>query len=71
MKAWIRRYFDQLWPTFEGNFGEFLRYAVARSRCDRFAREHFRHSAGGYIFEADIRALEAQLEANIIENDFK
>ena len=64
LKAWIRRHF-------EGTFGDFLRYVVARSRCDRFAKEHFRHSAGGYIFEADIRELEAQLAANTIEYDFE
>ena len=64
LKAWIRRHF-------EGTFSDFLRYAVARSRCDRFTKKHFRHSAGGYIFEADIRELEAQLAANTIEYDFE
>ena len=54
LKAWVRRFYVHLWPLFEGSFGDFLRYAVARSRCDQFARKHFKHSAGGYIFEADI-----------------
>ena len=44
---------------------------MARSQCDRFAKEHFKHSAGGYIFKVDIRDLEAQLEANIIKYDFE
>lgn len=54
LKAWVRRYFHELWPLFQGDFDDFLRYAVRRSRCDRFAKKHFRHSVGGYIFEADI-----------------
>ena len=61
LNAWARRYYQHIWATFEGTFGDFLRYAVPRSRCDRFAKEHFGHSAGGYIFEADIRAFERQL----------
>ena len=55
LKAWVRRHQDTLWPTFAGTFGDYLRYAVRRSRCDRFAHKHFRHSAlGRYIFEEDI-----------------
>lgn len=49
LKAWIRRYFHKIWLIFQGNFGSFLRFAVARSRCDRFPEAHFRHS-GMYIF---------------------
>jgi len=63
LKAWVRRHFHEIWLSFEGSFGEFLHYAVARSRCDRFPRQHFKHSAGGYILEADIKALERDLEA--------
>ena len=70
LKAWVRRFYDDLWPLFEGSFGDFLRYAVARSRCDRFAREHFKHSAGGYIFEADIQALQRRIEEGNIQIDF-
>jgi len=70
LKAWFRRYFDYLWPQFDGTFGDFLRYAVNRSRCDRFAREHFRH-AGGYIFEADVRQLEERMLAGDIQIDFE
>jgi len=60
LKAWVRRHFEEIWPHFEGTFGEFLHYAVERSRCDRFSRQHFKHS--DYIFEADIRALERELK---------
>ena len=54
LKAWVRRHFHEAWPTFDSDFGAFLRYTVRRSRCDRFTKEHFKYSAGGYIFEADI-----------------
>jgi len=70
LKAWVRRHQDTIWPAFSGNFGAYLRYAVRRSRCDRFAHEHFRHSANGrYIFEADIRELNRRLAAYEIEVD--
>ena len=68
LKIWVRRHFEEIWPHFEGTFGEFLHYAVERSRCDRFSRQHFKHSvAEDYIFEADIRALERDLEAGTID----
>ncbi len=60
LKAWVRRHFDDTWPHFEGTFDDFLHYAVERSGCDRYPRQHFKHS--GYIFEADIRALERELK---------
>ena len=50
LKAWVRRHFHEIWPSFKGFFDEFLHYAVARSRCDRFSRQHFKHSVGDYIF---------------------
>ncbi len=67
LKAWVRRHFHEIWPSFEGFFDEFLHYAVARSRCDRFPRQHFKHSAGDYIFEANIRTLERELKAGNID----
>lgn len=70
LKAWVRRHFDTLWPVWEGSFGDFLSYAVERSRCDRFAKEHFKHSAGGYLFEADIRQIEEDIENDRIRIDF-
>lgn len=68
LKAWVRKYFQDLWPHFQGDSGDFLRYAVRRSRCDRFAKGHFRHSAEGYIFEADIRELERRLYEEGVED---
>jgi hypothetical protein len=63
LKAWVRRHFLEIWPHFDGTFGEFLASAVARSGCDRFPEQHFRHSAGGgYIFEDDLNQLEHALE---------
>ena len=31
LKAWFRRYYEDLWPLFKGAFSDFLRYAVDRS----------------------------------------
>ncbi len=69
LKAWVRRHFQEIRPSFDGSFGEFLHYAVARSRCDRFPKQHFKHSAGDYIFEADIKALERELKTDSIDFD--
>ena len=72
LKAWVRRHFHEIWPSFEGDFGGFLEYAVRRSRCDRFPKEHFRHSTyGRIIFEADIQELNARLYAGEIDIDFE
>ncbi len=43
---------------------------VARSRCDRFSKQHFKHSVEDYIFEADIRVLKRDLEADTIDFDW-
>jgi len=67
LKAWVRRHFHEIWPSFEGSFSEFLHYAVARSRCDRFPKQHFKHSADEYIFEANIRTLKRELKAGNID----
>ena len=69
LKIWIRRHFEKIWSHFEGTFDEFLHYTVARSRCDRFSKQHFKHSVEDYIFEADIRALKRDLEAGTIDFD--
>jgi transposase len=62
LKAWVRRRFHELWPAFEGSFGEFLIMCVAKNRCDRFAVTHFRHSGSeGYIFSGDIERFEQEL----------
>ncbi len=70
LKIWIRRHFKKIWSHFEDTFDEFLHYAVERSRCDRFSRQHFKHSVvEDYIFEADIRVLKRDLEASTIDFD--
>ena len=72
LMAWVRRHFDSVWPSFDGIFGDFLGYAIRRSRCDRFIWEHFRHTAGGgIIFEAHITALEQRLQENEVQIDFE
>jgi transposase len=64
LKAWIRRRFQELWPPFKRSFGDFLLMCVTRSRCDRFAEAHFRHSGSErYIFEGDIEKFERELRA--------
>ena len=70
LKAWVRRHFDSIWPTFDVTFGSFLAYGIQRSHCDRFAWQHFKHTAGGgIVIEADIIALEEQLRSNELEID--
>ena len=64
LKSWVQRHFHEIWPHYDGTFGDFLRYAIERSRCDQHAKAHFKHAAGeggGYIFEADTRTLEQEL----------
>lgn len=61
LKAWMRRHYESFRGVFEGDFEGFLRYAVEHSGCDRFATEHFRYSACGYIFNGDIEAFERSL----------
>ena len=50
LKAWFQR--NYVWTRHRySNFGDYLIYAVAASRCDRFARDQFRHAAGGLYLE--------------------
>jgi len=37
-----------------GRFSDFLRAAVAESKCNRFARKHFKHAAGGLYIEQEV-----------------
>jgi len=72
LKAWIRRHQNTIWLAFLGNFDAYLRYAIRKSRCDRFAHKHFRHSVNErYIFEANIRELNRRLAKYEIEMDVK
>ncbi len=45
-------------------------YAVAKSRCDRFLKQHFKHSVDEYIFKTNIKALKRELKADNIDFDF-
>lgn len=64
LKSWVRRRFHDLWPTFDGSFGNWLKTAIEQSRCDRFAAAHFRHSGnGGYVFAGDMEKLDQELRA--------
>ena len=47
---------------FEGNFGQFIRWAVEKSRYDGFAVKYFCYNTRGYIFEDDLEAFETQLQ---------
>ncbi|KAK7177785.1 hypothetical protein PSPO01_16169 [Paraphaeosphaeria sporulosa] len=52
LKAWIRRNYVYMRSRFGRNqFGDFLRAAIRESRCDRFARKHFRYAAGGLYID--------------------
>lgn len=63
LKRWIRKHFHRTWKNgFEGNFGDFIRFAVRESRCDSFPRAHFKHCAGGYVYEIDVEEFEKVLD---------
>lgn len=63
-KAWVRRCFHELWPYFNGLFGEFLEIAVRESCYDCFAEAHFCHNSNEiYVFEGDMERLDARLRA--------
>ena len=70
LKAWIRRHFSELRPHFARDFGGFLKFAIENSGCDRFATEHFRHSAAGYRFESDYKAVLQELRRYEEGDDF-
>jgi len=55
LKAWIRRNYVYMRSRFSrGRFSNFLRAAVAESKCDRFAKKHFKHAAGGLYIEQEV-----------------
>jgi transposase len=50
LKAWFRR--NYIWTrALNGSFGDYLVWAIGESGCDRYAREQFRHAAGGLYLE--------------------
>jgi transposase len=60
LKAWIRHHYHFFRPQCE-HFGEFLWRAIIQSKCDRFARSQFQHSAGGiYIEREELDRLRTQ-----------
>jgi transposase len=72
LKAWIKVNWTFLRLSCD-SFGEFLHLAIRESRCDRFAKQHFKHAGGVgvYIQEADLirftrymESLEAPEELN-------
>ena len=63
LKSWIKRHYHFTRESCS-NFGEFLQMAIDSSRCDRFARKHFRHSAEGiYIEQEELDRLREELKA--------
>ena len=61
LKAWMRRHYRLVWPLFNNDFEAFLAFAIETSECDKKAWQHFKFSAGGYVFEGDYEALMADL----------
>ncbi len=55
LKAWFHR--NYVWTrSLYSNFGEYVVWAIGASKCDRFAREQFRHAAGGlYLEEGELQ----------------
>ena len=67
LKIWVKRHFKKIWFHFEDTFDEFLHYAIARSRCDWFSRQHFKHNVDDYIFEMNIKAWKRKLKMSNID----
>jgi len=62
LKAWLQRNYVWTRSTFE-KFGDYLVWAIGHSRCDRFAREQFRHAARGiYLEEGEIERFRVWLQ---------
>jgi transposase len=61
LKAWFQR--NYIWTrSNHGNFGEYLVWAFGQSRYDCFAREQFRHVAGGlYLEEGELERFRTWL----------
>jgi transposase len=61
LKAWLQRNYVWTRSSFE-KFGDYLIWAIGNSRCDRFAREQFRHAAGGiYLEEGEFKRFQKGL----------
>ena len=63
LKAWMRRYFQDLRDIFRGNFKAFIEYAIEYSACDSTAVSMFKHSCnGGYRLVGKLEAYMQQLQ---------
>ncbi len=60
LKIWVCKHFNEIWSHFENIFDDFLHYTVERNKCDKYLKQHFKHS--DYIFEIDIKALKWELK---------
>ena len=55
LKAWIQRNYIYMRHHYrKGDFAGFLRDAITQSKCDRFARKHFKYAAGGLYIEQEV-----------------
>ena len=63
LKAWMKKHWVFLRQACR-SFGEFLELAIRESRCDRFARQQFKHSggAGVYIEEEELIRFKRYME---------
>ena len=52
LKAWMKRNWIFLRQSCD-TFGNFLELALRESRCDRFARQQFRHAGNGVYIEEE------------------
>lgn len=52
LKAWMKRNYVYHRHQIE-RFGDFLEEVVRASRCDQYARKHFKHAAGGLYIERE------------------
>lgn len=68
LKAWIRRNYVYMRRRFRpSEFGEFLKAAVQESRCDRFAKKHFKYAAGGlYIEQETLDRVREELRTELL-----
>ncbi|EED17223.1 conserved hypothetical protein [Talaromyces stipitatus ATCC 10500] len=73
LKSWMKRNWIFLRETCS-NYGEFIHLSIQQSRCDRFARKHFKHAGNGvYIEEKELIEFHqflAQYEADLSVNLF-
>lgn len=73
LKSWMKRNWIFLRETCS-NYGEFIHLLIQQSRCDRFARKHFKHAGNGvYIEEKELIEFHqflAQYEAHLSVNLF-